>query len=145
MSLPRDPPSHSERSPTADVVLDTNVFVAAGFNRRSASARILEAVRHGDLRLVWDEPTRAETRAVLTRIPPLSWNPVENLFSEEARFDGETCPELWVRIPDPADRKFAALAEAAGAVLVTNDDHLLAGREDLALEILTPSEFAGRL
>ena len=33
-----------------NVILDTNVFVAAGFSERSASARIIEAVREGRLR-----------------------------------------------------------------------------------------------
>jgi predicted nucleic acid-binding protein len=32
------------------VILDTNVFVAAGFNPGSASARIVEQVRAGHLR-----------------------------------------------------------------------------------------------
>jgi hypothetical protein len=38
--------------PLATVVLDTNVFVAAGFNPRSASARIVEAVKRGQVRMV---------------------------------------------------------------------------------------------
>jgi hypothetical protein len=32
--------------------MDTNVLVAAGFNPRSASARIIEEVRSGELRLI---------------------------------------------------------------------------------------------
>ena len=43
-----------------EVVLDTNVFVAAGFNRGSHSAWLVEAVRDGRLRMVWDNATRAE-------------------------------------------------------------------------------------
>jgi len=34
------------------VVLDTNVFVAAGFNPGSHSARLVEAVHDGRLRMV---------------------------------------------------------------------------------------------
>ena len=47
------------------IVIDTNVFVAAGFNNRSASARILAAVREGRFQLVWNKPTRRETEAIL--------------------------------------------------------------------------------
>ena len=58
------------------VVIDTNVFVAAGFNTRSASARILSAVREGRCQLVWNEPTRRETETILRRIPRLDWQRV---------------------------------------------------------------------
>jgi predicted nucleic acid-binding protein len=51
------------------VVIDANVFVAAGFNASSASARIVGAVREGRLRLLWNTPTRNETETILRRIP----------------------------------------------------------------------------
>ena len=35
-------------------MLDTNVFVAAGFNPGSHSAWLVEAVRDGRLRMIWD-------------------------------------------------------------------------------------------
>jgi uncharacterized protein len=43
---------------TPRVVLDTNVFVGAGFNPRSHSALLLDAVRDGRLRMVWDDAIR---------------------------------------------------------------------------------------
>ena len=46
------------------VVIDTNVFVAAGFNSKSAAARVFEGVREGRFRLIWNEPTRRETEIV---------------------------------------------------------------------------------
>jgi len=55
------------------IVIDTNVFVAAGFNPRSASARILTGLREGRFRLIWNEPTRRETEMILRRIPRLDW------------------------------------------------------------------------
>jgi hypothetical protein len=58
---------------TPQVVLDTNVFVGAGFKPRSHSALLLEAVRGGRLRIVWDDATHEEIEHVLRRIPPLSW------------------------------------------------------------------------
>ena len=119
------------------VVIDTNVFVAAGFRPRSASARVLAAVRTGALRLVWDDATRGETERVVRRIPRLDWPAVAGLFAAEARWSDATRPTDFLDVPDPDDRKFAALAAAAGAVLVTMDDHLLAARGEFAVR--TPS------
>jgi predicted nucleic acid-binding protein len=130
-------------SPPA-VILDTNVFVAAGFNRRSASARIIEQVRSGRLRMIWNDQIRRETQHVLSRIPQLSWSSVAELFREDCRYAGDVTPEKFDFIQDPDDRKFAALSEAAGVVLITNDDHLLSNRDRAGLRILTPREFCDR-
>jgi predicted nucleic acid-binding protein len=123
------------------VVLDTNVFVAAGFNPRSASARLIAEVRAERLHLVWNEQTRRETETVVRHIPPLSWESFAPLFREQDRVAVDTHPEQLAYIPDPADRKFAALARATGAVLVTSDDHLLGTRGRGNVRILTPGEF----
>ncbi len=127
-----------------EVVLDTNVFVAAGFNPRSHSARLVQAVRDGRLRMIWDDATRKETEHVMRRIPPLSWTRVAGLFRAEDRFGGPTHPEAYGFVPDPADRKFAALAEAVEAPLVTSDAGLLNARGRMAVRVLKPSEFACR-
>jgi len=95
------------------VVIDTNVFVAAGFDPRSASARILEGVREGRFRLIWNQPTRSETEMILRRIPRLDWQ----------------------KIADPDDRKFAALSAAANVPLVTSDKLVLAQRGRIGIEI----------
>jgi predicted nucleic acid-binding protein len=62
-------------------VLDTNVFVAAGFNPGSDSARLVEAVRGGQLRMIWDDATHAEIEHVLRRIPRLLWTRNADLFA----------------------------------------------------------------
>jgi len=126
--------------PATRVILDTNIFVAAGFNPGSRSARILAAVREGRLRMVWSETTRGETERIIRKIPPLAWADVADLFREADRFDGEMHPERFDVIPDPADRPFAALAAATGATLVSLDDHLLAHRAALGLPIVRPDE-----
>jgi predicted nucleic acid-binding protein len=123
------------------VVLDTNVLVAAGFNPRSASAGIVEAVRHGRLRMVWNDATRREIERILQQIPPLRGHPMEPLFRPENHVPAATDAEDFREIPDPDDRKFAALARAAGATLISNDKHLLEGRDRLNLPVLTPGEF----
>lgn len=127
------------------VVVDTNVFVAAGFKPRSDSARLIARIRRGSVRLVWNEETRAETEHVVRKIPPLSWSDVEDLFREEGRFSAATDPDAFLAVPDPDDRKFAALAAAAPAVLVSLDDHLLGARAAIEPPVLRPGEFLARL
>lgn len=124
------------------IVLDTNAFVAAGFNPRSASARIVAQIRRGELRMIWNEATREEIRHVLTQIPRLTWRAVEDLFRDEDRFDGAADPGAYDYVSDPADRKFLALAEAAGATLVTSDRHLLEHRDRVQTLVRTPVEFS---
>ncbi|HHX64466.1 MAG TPA: PIN domain-containing protein [Chloroflexi bacterium] len=123
------------------LVLDTNVFVAAGFNRRSYSARIIERIRAGEWRLVWNRETRRETEAVLWQIPPLSSDVFADLFRPEDEFTGRADPAAYPFVADEADRKFAALAVAAGAVLISADDHLLSVRHRLSVPVRTPVEW----
>jgi predicted nucleic acid-binding protein len=126
---------------TPQVVLDTNVFVGAGFNPRSHSALLLDAVRDGRLRMVWDDATREEIEHVLRRIPRLSWGAFAELFREEDRFEGATHPDQFDYVRDRTDRKFAALAASTSVPLVTSDRGLLYARGQAPFPILKPSEF----
>ena len=126
---------------TVSIVLDTNVFVASVFRPESRAGQIVRAVREGRIRMVWNSATRRETRRILERIPPLSWRAVEDLFRPEDEFVGVVNPERFDSIPDPEDRKFAALARAAGAILISGDRHLLANPQRLDILVLTPAEF----
>lgn len=126
------------------IVLDTNVFVAAGFNRRSASARIVAAVREGCLRLTWNEPTRRETEMILRRIPRLDWDSVADLFRPQNEFTGPVDLDAFRVIQDRDDWKFAALSAAANKPLITNDYHFLEHRKTIGIEVLTPRDFLGR-
>jgi uncharacterized protein len=78
----------------------------------------------------------------LRRIPRLSWGAVAELFREEDRFDGTAHPDKFGYVPDPTDRKFAALAAAVSVPLVTSDRGLLNARDQAPFPILKPSEFA---
>ena len=74
------------------VVIDTNVFVAAGFNAKSASARILAAIREGRFQLIWNEPTRRETEFVLRRIPTLRWDKFADSFVQRESLAAVSIP-----------------------------------------------------
>ena len=125
----------------ASVILDTNIFVAAGFNSRSHSARIINLIKTNQLTLVWDQSTQRETKKIITQIPPLSWSQVSPLFKSAHQHLDQLDRQAYQFIPDPDDRKFAALAQATGATLITNDDHLLAHRHHLTCPVMTPAEF----
>ena len=126
------------------IVIDTNVFVAAGFNPRSASARVLAAVRQGRFQLIWNKPTQRETEMILRRIPRLNWERVAILFQPEGEFTGPVDPDAFVLVRDRDDRKFAALSAAAKRPLVTNDNDLLADRNIVGIDALTPRAFLAR-
>ncbi|MGK7312622.1 MAG: PIN domain-containing protein [Candidatus Longimicrobiales bacterium M2_2A_002] len=127
------------------VVIDTSVFVGAGFSPDSAAGATVQAVRDGRLRMPWTEDTRNEVKAVLESIPPLDWPDVEGLFRDEDRYGGDpdTGGLQWVE--DPDDRKFAALARAADAALVSNDGDFLARRDEAGIPVYSSREFADRL
>ena len=120
-------------------IYDTNVFVAAGFNRRSASARLLDAARQGEVLLIWSQQTRAETQRILGRIPPLSWDAVAEIFGADGEWTGplDRCTVDFVT--DPEDRKYAALSLSAGVPVVSSDDDLLSHRG--RIDVMTPGEF----
>jgi predicted nucleic acid-binding protein len=123
------------------VVIDTNVLVASGFNPRSHSAKIVEQVRSGQLRMVWAEQTRDEAAFIVGRIPPLSWEAIAVLFRPEDCYGEMLFPEQFQQISDRADIKFAALSDATGTPLITMDKALLSIRETLAVPMLMPFEF----
>ena len=124
------------------VVLDSNIFVAAAFNRHSSSARLVGLVRAGRLRMMWHTDTREETRLQLEKIPPISWAPFAGLFEERNRVQGTLDVDAYSFVEDTDDRKFAALAVKAEAPLVTNDRHLLSAAERLPVRVMTAGEWA---
>jgi predicted nucleic acid-binding protein len=119
-------------------VLDSNVFVAAGFNKQSSSAQLVAWVREGRLQMPWHELTREEIRHQLQKIPPLRWQPFAELFRAEHEVTEVLALEEYNFIEDRDDRKFAALAEKTEAFLVSNDEHLLSVRGRLTVLVLTP-------
>ena len=127
------------------VVIDTNVLVGAGFRPDSGAGQVVRAVREGRVRMVWNEATRREIHAVFVRIPPLRWEEIAGLFREEDRGMDDLDESGLDWVADPEDRKFAALACATGATLISNDDHLLARREEATVTVLRSGEYAEKL
>jgi putative PIN family toxin of toxin-antitoxin system len=122
------------------VVLDTNVLVAAAYNPRSASRRIVEACLNGELTPVLSGAIRREYEFILARAArgrPYLERVYQLLDGEEVVEPAQT-PRV---VPDdPEDDKLVAAALAAGAVLVTNDGHLLALAGHEGLEVVRPAD-----
>jgi uncharacterized protein len=122
------------------VVLDTNVLVAAAYNPGSASRRVVDACLSGELAAVLSPALRREHELILARTvrgqPYIEQ--IRRLLESAEVVDPPRTPR--VVAADPDDDKLVAAALAAGAVLVTNDAHLLgvAGHEGLG--VVRPNE-----
>jgi predicted nucleic acid-binding protein len=135
-------PERRRDSREGRLVLDANVFVAAQWNPRSASAGILGACRRQEFLLCYSPDIGKEVRLVLrsTHAP----QPFVSLVEETFRSAREFLPRRRPRVisEDPEDDKYLHCAEAAGARwIVTNDRHLLALREWKGAVILRPTSF----
>ena len=122
------------------VVLDTNVLVAAAYNPRSASHRVVEACLGGGLTPVVSGALRREYEFILARAargrPYLEQ--IHRLLDGAEVVEPARAPRV---VPDdPEDDKLVAAALAAGAVLVTNDAHLLAVAGHEGLEVVRPAD-----
>ena len=122
-------------------VFDTNIFVAAAFNPRCRSAQLIRDARKGGVTIVWNRGTRGETARTMKKIPPIRAFPLDGLFRPAGRFDGPAPAHAIREVRHVPDRKFAALAAAAGVPLVTRDVDLLAPREAIPAPVFTPEEF----
>ena len=130
--------------PSSAVVLDTNVLVAAGFNPRSASCQDCGGCEAGGATDGLERGDPSGDRTHHAAIPPLRAHDMPELFRPEDRYTAPTHPQRFAHIPDPDDRKFAALAHATDAKLISNDDHLLRHRDRMDVTVLTPHEFWNR-
>jgi putative PIN family toxin of toxin-antitoxin system len=125
------------------VVLDTNVFVAAYWAPKSASARLIRACIDRAVQAVYTDQVKRETVAILKqiRLPESYFRYLEPIWEGAERVEPVRVDD--VPIDDPDDRKFLEAA-AGGEVdfLATNDDHLLSVGYIRRTEILSPGSLA---
>lgn len=130
------------------VVLDTNVVVSAGIKPSGAPAQIvMDWILEEQVQLVTCPRLRKEYRQVSRRakflryrFPPL-W--LEYLIEESLYLPD---PQPWPHSgPDPADLVFLALAQAAGAWLVSgNLKHFPAGARG-GVTVVSPADYLAHL
>jgi putative PIN family toxin of toxin-antitoxin system len=134
-----DTQTHEQEIPR--VVLDTNLIVAAYWNRRSASAKVLSACLDGRLSLFYSEQIRKEIHLILRSIR------AKDEFKR--RVDKALASGTEIGVPgflsvvkdDPEDDKFLECALYARAeYVVTSDEHLLRIGEFEGIRIIKPIE-----
>jgi putative PIN family toxin of toxin-antitoxin system len=123
------------------VVLDTNVFIAARWNPRSASAALLRLCEEGKLQACYTSGIRAEVNLILrsVRAPQQFKESVERVFAG-GKFVARA-PRVNAVKDDPDDNKYLACALAATAALVTSDRHLLQMNGWRGVRVMSPGAF----
>ena len=124
------------------MVLDTNVFVAAYFNRRSASARILDLCSKNEYELVISTRLSREVDSILKNIRAegefLEW--LRGLFMRALQV--KPTKRVFAIREDPEDNKFLECAQEGKAdYLITSDRHLLELGEFAQTKICKPTRF----
>jgi putative PIN family toxin of toxin-antitoxin system len=132
------------------VVLDPGVLVSALISSSGTPARLLRAIRSGELELVVSPHLLAELEEVLRRDKFRRYvsNSVVDDYLDMLRGEAALTPDpdepYSLRSADPDDDYLIALAQSQNSILVSGDKHLLdlsgGGAPILApADLLTPS------
>jgi len=124
------------------VVLDTNVFIAAYFNRKSASARIIDLCLENKHELIFSSRLRREVELILRNVKANQkfQERVRSLFINASRV--KPTQKVFKVKQDPEDNKLLECAlEGKADYLITSDDHLLELGEFTQTKICKPTQF----
>ena len=124
------------------MVLDTNIFIAAYFNRKSASARIIDLCLENKLELIFSSRLRKEVRLILknVRAEREFQKRIQSLFMNASRI--RPTQKIFTVKEDPEDNKFLECAlEGKADYLITSDRHLLELGEFAQTKICKPTQF----
>lgn len=124
------------------MVLDTNVFIAAYFNRKSASARIIDLCLDNKHKLIFSSRLRKEVRLILknVRAEREFREKIRSLFVNASKV--KPTKKVFTVKEDPEDNKFLECAlEGEADYLITSDRHLLEFGEFAQTKICKPTQF----
>ena len=124
------------------VVLDTNVFIAAYFNRKSASAKIIDFCLKTKHELIFSPRLRKEVELILKNVRAGGefQERIRELFTNASQF--RPTQKVFVVKEDPDDNKFLECAlEGKADYLITSDRHLLELGEFAQTKICKPTQF----
>lgn len=124
------------------MVLDTNVFIAAYFNRKSASAKIIDLCLKNKHKLIFSSRLRKEVRLILrnVRAEREFRKKIRSLFMEASKV--KPTQKVFKVKEDPEDNKFLECAlEGKADYLITSDRHLLELGEFAKTKICKPTQF----
>lgn len=125
------------------VVLDTNIFIAAYWAKRSASARLISACLDGSLQALYSVQVKRETMRMLRQIKVRDTylQRLEDFWQRARRVEGVSVDPI--RSADPEDQKFLEAAAGGDAdYLISNDVHLLSIGYIGRAEIVRPGSAA---
>jgi putative PIN family toxin of toxin-antitoxin system len=125
------------------VVLDTNIFVAGYFNKRSASARIIDLASDGKIEVAFSKIILKELSLILRNISANQG--YRDRIDDLVRMSKIVSPRRHFHLikEDPEDNKFLDIAHAFGAdYLITADRHLLGFKVHGKTRIIKPVEFS---
>ncbi|MEX0650253.1 MAG: putative toxin-antitoxin system toxin component, PIN family [Candidatus Andersenbacteria bacterium] len=121
-------------------VFDTNVLIDGFQDDFSAQAKLVEAVRDGELQALVTSAVVREYRNILRRLieDPHYTDRIEDFLHMATEVEPV---RVEIEIDDPDDYKFLQAAVGGGAqALVTSDRHLLDVGHIDGIDILTPQE-----
>ncbi len=124
------------------VVLDTNVFIAAYFNQKSASARIIDLCLKNEHELIFSSRLRKEAELILrnVRAGREFQERIIELFTNACHV--RPTQKVFAIKEDPDDNKFLECAlEGKADYLITSDKHLLELGEFGQTKIRKPTQF----
>ncbi|TKJ26501.1 MAG: putative toxin-antitoxin system toxin component, PIN family [Hadesarchaea archaeon B3_Hades] len=124
------------------VVLDTNVFIAAYFNRKSASARIIDLCLENKHELIFSPRLRKEVKLILKNVRAERGfhERIQSLFMNASKV--KPIQKVFMVKEDPEDNKFLECAlEGEADYLITSDRHLLELGEFAQTKICKPTQF----
>ena len=129
-----------------NVVLDTNLIIAAYYNRRSASAKILDLARNGKINVLWSEKVFEEAKFILDKIKAgvKFRRSLLSIYKESRKI---IKPERGITIisDDPSDNKLIGCAVKGASFIISNDHHLLDIGEFRGVKMVTPQNFLKKL
>ena len=124
------------------MVLDTNIFIAAYFNRKSASARIIDLCLENKHELIFSSRLRKEVRLILknVRAERKFQKRIQSLFMNASQV--RPTQKVFTVKEDPEDNKFLECTlEGKADYLITSDQHLLELGEFAKTKICKPTQF----
>ena len=124
------------------VVLDTNIFIAAYFNRKSASARIIDLCLENKHELIFSSRLRKEVGLILknVRAEREFRERIRTLFTNASQI--KPTQKVFTVKEDPEDNKFLECSlEGKADYLITSDKHLLELGEFAKTKICKPTRF----
>ncbi|MFC1721807.1 putative toxin-antitoxin system toxin component, PIN family [Patescibacteria group bacterium] len=129
-----------------NVVIDTNLIIAAYYNKRSDSAKVLDLARNEEINVIWSEPLLREAKKILDNIKASNEyrRSLLSIFKESHKvLKPENADGV---VPDdPSDNKLIGCALKGASYIVSSDHHLLDLKEYKGIKMVKPGEFLREL